>query len=101
MWLCSCGELTWIVLILFRFSSDLSSFTILSINLIQSIRVGIWISLFIFHNNLTPHVLSEWMVEVCAGDKYGVLFLGLVYVSGSRLRCVVSICIGLSVQVLV
>ena len=19
---------------------------------------------------LTPHVLSEWMVEVCAGDKY-------------------------------
>ena len=36
-----------------------------SINLIQSIRVGIWISLFIFHNNLTPHVLSEWMVEVC------------------------------------
>ena len=44
------GELTWIVLILFRFSSDLSSFTILSIYLsIQSIRVGIWISLFIFN----------------------------------------------------
>ena len=21
---------------------------------------------------LTPHVLSEWMVEVCAGDKCGV-----------------------------
>ena len=21
---------------------------------------------------LTPHVLSEWMVEVCAGDKYVV-----------------------------
>ena len=19
---------------------------------------------------MTPHVLSEWMVEVCAGDKY-------------------------------
>ena len=36
-----------------------------SIHLIQSIRVGIWISLFIFHKNLTPHVLSEWMVEVC------------------------------------
>ena len=40
--------------------------------LIQSIRVGTWISLFIFQqypifpipNNLTPHVLSEWMVEV-------------------------------------
>ena len=27
---------------------------------------------------------------MCAGDKYGVLFLGLVYVSGSRLRCVGS-----------
>ena len=23
---------------------------------------------------LTPHVLSEWMVEVCRFDKYGVLF---------------------------
>ena len=36
-----------------------------SIHPIQSIRVGIWISLFMFHKNLTPHVLSEWMVEVC------------------------------------
>ena len=26
-------------------------------------------------NNLTPHVLSEWMVEVCAGDLYPVLFV--------------------------
>ena len=26
-------------------------------------------------SNLTPHVLSEWMVEVCAGDLYPVLFL--------------------------
>ena len=26
----------------------------------------------IFKNNLTPHVLSEWMVEVCRFDKCGV-----------------------------
>ena len=63
------GELTWIVLILFRFSSDLSSFTILSIYLsIQSIRVGTYLCLFILQSHLqdilTPHVLSEWMVEV-------------------------------------
>ena len=25
-------------------------------------------------NLLTPHVLSEWMVEVCRFDRYGVLF---------------------------
>ena len=36
---------------------------------IQSIRVGIWISLFILSSNnlpkvLTPHKLTEWMVEV-------------------------------------
>ena len=75
MWLCSCGELTWIVLILFRFSSDLSSFTILSIYLsIQSIRVGTSLRLFIFHKNLTPHVLSEWMVEVCRFEQYVVRF---------------------------
>ena len=36
----------------------------------HSIRVGTWIRSFIFHqyssqpNNSTPHVLSEWMVEV-------------------------------------
>ena len=39
----------------------------LPIPLIQSIRVGIWISLFMFdpiQEYLTPHVLSEWMVEV-------------------------------------
>ena len=46
--------------------------------LIQSIRVGIWIHLFIFNqyliNNLTPHVLSEWMVEVCRFEVWGVLF---------------------------
>ena len=47
-------------------------FTILpcsSINLIQSIRVGIWISLFIFQTHriiLTPHVLSEGNVEWCS-----------------------------------
>ena len=32
----------------------------------------------VFHPNLpkylTPHVLSEWMVEVCAGDKYRVRY---------------------------
>ena len=38
------------------------------------------------HQLLTPHVLSEWMVEVCAGDKcpgclggYPVLMLGYLY----------------------
>ena len=45
-----------------------------SINLIHSIRVGIWISLFIFHKNLTPHVLSEWMVEVCRFEQYRFMF---------------------------
>ena len=34
---------------------------------IHSIRVGTYITLFIFQTppKLTPHVLSEWMVEVC------------------------------------
>jgi hypothetical protein len=38
----------------------------------HSILVGTWIRLFISCSSgvLTPHVLSEWMVEVCAGDKY-------------------------------
>ena len=48
--------------------------------LIQSIRVGTYITLLIFYqssNYLTPHVLSEWMVEVCRFYKCGVL----VYVS--------------------
>ena len=61
------GELTWIVLILFRFSSDLSSFTILSIYLsIQSIRVGIWISLFIFqtHPTFDPACFIGWECRV-------------------------------------
>ena len=45
----------------------------LSIPNIQSIRVGIWISLFILSSNnlpkvLTPHKLTEWMVEVWCGD---------------------------------
>ena len=54
-------------------SSDLSPLLLsfpYSNPFIQSIRVGIWISLFIFNQYLspgflTPHVLSEWMVEVC------------------------------------
>ena len=28
----------------------------------------------IFHKNLTPHVLSEWMVEVCRFEYLGILF---------------------------
>ena len=32
-------------------------------------------------NNLTPHVLSEWMVEVCRFDKCGVRVLAGVSVS--------------------
>ena len=35
-------------------------------DLIQSIRVGSSISLFIFHKNLTPHVLSDGNVEWCS-----------------------------------
>ena len=40
---------------------------------VHSIRVGTYIYLFILYSSfliqlLTPHVLSEWMVEVCAGD---------------------------------
>ena len=48
---------------------------------IQSIRVGIWISLFIFHKNLTPHKLTEWMVEVWCVEVYRVGF-DLVFGSG-------------------
>ena len=47
---------------------------------IQSIRVGIWIHLLIFHKNLTPHKLSEWMVEVCRFDK--CIGLGLMFRAG-------------------
>ena len=39
-------------------------------------------------NNLTPHVLSEWMVEVCRFDKYRYLRFGV-------LRCVGFISIRL------
>ena len=54
-------------------SSFSSSSTPNPYHLIHSIRVGTWIHLFIFRgdswdDNLTPHVLSEWMVEVCHGD---------------------------------
>jgi len=39
--------------------------------LIHSILVGTYIYLFIFNPKyLTPHVLSEWMVEVCWFDEY-------------------------------
>ena len=51
--------------------------SLISIYLIHSIRVGIWISLFIFQTplpNSTPHVLSEWMVEVCRFEQYVVRF---------------------------
>ena len=48
----------------------LFSLPILYLSPIHSIRVGTYITLFIFRgdswdDNLTPHVLSEWMVEVC------------------------------------
>ena len=34
---------------------------------------------FVFmFGNLTPHVLSEWMVEVCGGEVYWVLAFELV-----------------------
>jgi hypothetical protein len=41
-------------------------------HLIHSILVGTYIYLFIFFpiKYLTPHVLSEWMVEVWCGDLY-------------------------------
>jgi hypothetical protein len=47
--------------------------------LIHSILVGTYIYLFIFIylssiNNSTPHVLSEWMVEVCGKYLYQVVF---------------------------
>ena len=46
-----------------------SSLSFLYLSPIHSIRVGTYITLFIFRgdswdDNLTPHVLSEWMVEV-------------------------------------
>ena len=50
--------------------------------LIQSIRVGSYITLFIFHpasDNSTPHVLSEWMVEVCRFHKYRYLRFGVCW----------------------
>jgi hypothetical protein len=47
--------------------------------LIHSILVGTYIYLFIFIffpnlNNSTPHVLSEWMVEVWCVEVYRVVF---------------------------
>ena len=58
--------LSYTILFLFFFSSFPSlPFYSYSNPLIHSIRVGTYIYLFIFHKNLTPHVLSEWMVEVC------------------------------------
>ena len=35
-------------------------------------------------NNSTPHVLSEWMVEVCAGDLWGVRVLSVLVID---VRC--------------
>jgi len=51
---------------------------------IHSILVGTGIHLFIFNqyiyqDNLTPHVLSEWMVEVWCGEVYRVCVLCLIW----------------------
>ena len=68
----------------------------------HSIRVGVYISLFIFSsdlshpnlpillNNSTPHKLTEWMVEVCRFEYLGILF----YVSfWFDVRCILYITI--------
>ena len=55
--------------VLFSHSSHSSSLSPLPI---PGIPVGTYLCLFILQSHLqdilTPHVLSEWMVEVCAGD---------------------------------
>ena len=68
-------------LLLFSYSPLLIPPPLLSLSNIHSIRVGTSISLFMFlhpnpssKNNLTPHVLSEWMVEVCGAYLCGVMF---------------------------
>ena len=86
-------------LILPILSSPLQSFFSLpsypSLPLIHSILVGSYIRLFMFSssvlllpNNLTPHVLSEWMVEVCG--KY--LCSGLGFWKVIDIVCVLSWC---------
>jgi hypothetical protein len=58
------------------------SSVLLFLSNIHSIRVDGSLGLFIFNPpppKLTPHVLSEWMVEVCAGDKYRNRYLGCVF----------------------
>jgi hypothetical protein len=53
-----------------------SQYSFLSHPNIHSILVGTWIHIFIFFHlppkYLTPHVLSEWMVEVCGAYLCGV-----------------------------
>jgi hypothetical protein len=63
--------------------------------LIHSILVGTYIYLFIFflpNPLLTPHVLSEWMVEVYRFDEYRVgVFTWCEYRVGFDIRCVLYI----------
>ena len=67
-----------------QYSSSLHSQSFLSQSSIPpfpiqklSIRVGIWISLFIFSSDvpelLTPHKLTEWMVQVCRFEYLGIV----------------------------
>ena len=63
-------------------SSPSPSIYLLFSSFIQSIRVGPcrWLVILIYipdsssFNNSTPHVLSEWMVEVCRFEYLGILF---------------------------
>ena len=60
------------------FSSFPSTFLILQINsphFILYVSVLGYTYLYYPDSKLTPHVLSEWMVEVCAGDKYRFWFM--------------------------
>ena len=85
---CSCGELTWIVLILFSISLQSPPNILFPIfHQPHSKYTCRHLLTFIYipsvSDVLTPHVLSEWMVEVCAGDKYRVgLCLCFVLVLG-------------------
>jgi hypothetical protein len=109
--------------VLFFFSSSVYTLLFYSLPhppplLIHSILVGTYIRLFIFFYSpphlsllpifslqsfspqpkyLTPHVLSEWMVEVCGGDLYRVqfkfMFWPRTFYRSGWLRCVVRICV--------
>ena len=50
------------------FSSQSISFPILILYVSVFIVGYLYLRLIILNPKLTPHVLSEWMVEVCAGD---------------------------------